>query len=666
MSSRKRSARPVGNRNARRSTRLFLEDLESRIVLSSVLPLKWSFTTPYGQLITSASQSVSAPTAPGTPRLGFVLGSAPTASPQGPPSGVHTLQFTGPFGYSPQQLNQAYETTAGITLAGGIVGTGAGQTIAIVDPGDNPAFLNFTGGAGVGALAYYDSFWGIQDPPSFQKYDGENGAKLPNDGVGYSIGDAGVEIALDIEAVHAMAPDASIDLVEARTFTNLSGPGGIMQAAKTAASLPGVSVVSMSFGANLEFFGDGAFEQHLDKLFLAPAVAANPGVTFLASTGDSSNKYGPDYPSVSPLVVGVGGTSLYVNPTTYGASSYSWGGETAWSGGGGGVSNTYTEPTWQESVQSTGFRTVPDISSDANPNTGLAVYDPYDFGAATPWDPIGGTSLSSPTWAGLIAIADQGRVLLGGTTLGGPAQTLPELYALDAGGTNYAPPGNDLSGNSYYHDITQGTDFDPPTVGYDLATGIGSPVGNHLFPALASYGLASQAVITIQPPSSVIAQGQFGLIVQAETPDGTVDPGFTGTGTLSLLSGPAGATFTPVAVQFSQGVGVFDGISLSQLSNGTDYIFQVSVASGSTTFPLVTTTPVDVSSPATPGVGVFYPLPIDSSLHRDVNLADSDSVNPTDVLYLVYSTEFASSSGELVLEEHLDVIEQGHLNHRPG
>jgi hypothetical protein len=646
MSSRKRSARPVGNRNTRRSTRLFLEDLESRIVLS---PGSWSFTTPYGELITSASQSVSAPTAPGAAKLGFILASAPTASPQGPPSGVHTQQFTGPIGYSPQQLNQAYETTAGITLAGGIVGNGAGQTIAVVDPGDNPAFLNFTGGAAVGALAAYDAYWGIPNPPSLQKYDGQTGAELPNNGVGFSIGDAGVEIALDIESAHAMAPDAKIDLVES-TQSAITGPGNLMKAAETAASLPGVSVVSMSFGGYFEFFGEGAIQKQLDKLYLAPAEAANPGVTFLASTGDNSNEFGPIYPSVSPLVVGVGGTSLYVKPTTYGASSYSWGGETAWSGGGGGISNTYTEPTWQESVQSTGFRTVPDISADANPNTGLAVYDPYDFGASTPWDPVGGTSLSSPTWAGLVAIADQGRVLLGGTTLGGPAQTLPELYALDNGGTNYVPPGNDSSGNSYYHDITQGTDFIPPTVGYDLATGIGSPVGNHLLPALASYGLASQAVITIQPPSSVIAQGQFGLIVQAETPDGTVDPGFTGTGTLSLSSGPVGATFTPVAVQFSQGVGVFDGISLSQLSNGTDYIFQVSLASGTTTFPLVTTTPVDVSSPATPGVGVFYPLPIDSSLHRDVNLADSDSVNPTNVLYLVYSTDFASSSGELVLE----------------
>ncbi len=405
-------------------------------------------------MITSATQSASASTAPGGVKLDFIVGGAPSASPLRPQSGAHTLQFTGAVGYSPLQLNQAYETTAGITLAGGIIGNGAGQTIAVVDPGDNPAFLNFSRRCGRWCPRCLRFVLGHpRIPPASRSTTVQTGAALPNNGVGFSIGDAGIEIALDIEAVHAMAPDASIDLVEA-TQSNLFGPGGLMQAAETAASLPGVSVVSMSFGENFESSGQGYIEQELDNEYLAPALAANPGVTFLASTGDSSNAPGaaPIYPSVSPLVVAVGGTTLTVNGTS---PNYSWGGETAWYGGGGGVSNTYSEPTWQESVQSTGDRTVPDVSSDANPDTGLAVYDPYDFGTSTPWDPIGGTSLSSPTWAGLVAIADQGRAILGGATLGGPSQTLPALYALNDGGTNYAPR-EQLRGNSYFHDITHG------------------------------------------------------------------------------------------------------------------------------------------------------------------------------------------------------------------
>ena len=104
----------------------------------------------------------------------------------------------------------------------------------------------------------------------------------------------------------------------------------------------------------------------------------------------------------------------------------------------------YAEPAYQESVQSTGARTVPDVSSDANPNTGLAVFDPFDFGSATPWDAIGGTSLSSPTVAGLVAIADQGLASAGEGTLGGPSQTLPGAHmytALNAGGTNVCSTG---------------------------------------------------------------------------------------------------------------------------------------------------------------------------------------------------------------------------------
>ena len=268
--------------------------------------------------------------------------------------------------------------------------------------------------------------------------------------------------------------------------------------------------------------------------------------------------------------MGVGGTSLHINGT---AGNSTWGSEQSWGygsdsycpscGSGGGISNTYKEPSWQEGVQSFGQRTIPDISSDADPATGVAVYDPANYSGG--WVEVGGTSLASPSWAGFIAIANQGRVINGGKDLGGPSVTLPALYSL--------PYSTD------FHDITSGfgNPF-TPTVGYDLVTGLGTPVGNLLIPDLAAFGLASQAAVTIQPPSTVIADGQFGLQVAAETANGGVDSSFNGTAEISIASGPAGGTLSgTTTVSFSAGLAVFDGISLSQLSNGTDYTLSMQV-----------------------------------------------------------------------------------------
>ena len=108
---------------------------------------------------------------------------------------------------------------------------------------------------------------------------------------------------------------------------------------------------------------------------------------------------------------------------------------------------------------------------DGNPNTGVPVYDSYDFGGSTPWGLYGGTSLATPMYAGIIAIADQGRVLNGLSTLDGPSQTLPKLYSISA---------------SDMHDVTTGNNFYAAGVGYDLVTGRGSPIINLLANDLAS------------------------------------------------------------------------------------------------------------------------------------------------------------------------------------
>jgi len=122
------------------------------------------------------------------------------------------------------------------------------------------------------------------------------------------------------------------------------------------------------------------------------------------------------------------------------------------------------------------------VAFDADPSTGVAMYDSYDY-PSNPWLRDGGTSLATPCWAGLIAIADQMRVAMGRTTLNGASQTLPALYSL---------PSQD------FHDITRGSNGGYTAgKGYDEVTGLGSPVANLLVPALAAYrkpnGLVTKA-----------------------------------------------------------------------------------------------------------------------------------------------------------------------------
>ena len=106
------------------------------------------------------------------------------------------------------------------------------------------------------------------------------------------------------------------------------------------------------------------------------------------------------------------------------------------------LSRAETEPTYQRSVQSTGVRTVPDVSADADPNTGVLVYTTTPSNGQGSWYQVGGTSLSAPIWAATIAIADQGRVLAHKGTLDGATQTLPALYS--------AP-------STAFHDVTRGS-----------------------------------------------------------------------------------------------------------------------------------------------------------------------------------------------------------------
>ncbi len=288
-----------------------------------------------------------------------------------------------------------------------------------------------------------------------------------------------------------MAPMANIILFEADDASD-----NLYTAVQTAANTPGVVAVSMSWSGP-EFSGESSYDStyfttppgHIGGSATLGGTGLPGNVTFLAATGDygpyapGTTTLTPQYPAASPNVVAVGGTTLSVNGNAYG-------GETAWGngtdsgfyyGGGGGISAFESQPAYQKGVVnafSTVQRTYPDVAADADPGSGVSIYDTYDFGSSTPWATYGGTSLACPLWAGIVAVADEGRAIAGKGSLDGPSQTLPQLYKLPA---------------ADFNDITTGNNGYLAGPGYDLATGIGTPVANLLVPALMAGPVVSTA-----------------------------------------------------------------------------------------------------------------------------------------------------------------------------
>jgi subtilase family serine protease len=266
-----------------------------------------------------------------------------------------------------------------------------------------------------------------------------------------------VEVALDVEWAHAVAPKATILLVEAPS-NSLSD----LVAAVDVAVRDGASVVSMSWTAG-EFSGETSLDNHF----------VSNGVTFLAASGDSGT--GVAYPAASPDVVGVGGTTL----TLTASGSYS--SETAWSGSGGGLSTMEREPSFQSQFQipddSRGYRGSPDVSYNANPGTGYAIYDSVAISGYSGWFQVGGTSAGTPQWAGLFAIANSLRVAARKSNL---SSTNTPVYSL----AKAAPTAD-------FHAVTQGTNGTCGTIctalaGYDYVTGVGTPQAAALINALVA------------------------------------------------------------------------------------------------------------------------------------------------------------------------------------
>jgi hypothetical protein len=338
-----------------------------------------------------------------------------------------------PGGYTPAQMRHAYGYDQIFFEGGSIVGDGTGQTIAIVNAYHTPN--------AAADLAAFSTYFGLPAPPSFVQVDQYGGTSFPGSSPGWAL-----ETALDVQWAHALAPGASILLVEA----NSASFSDLMAAVDYARNYEGVSVVSLSWGAN-EF----STETNRDQYFTTPA--GHTGVTFVGAAGNSG---GPGvYPAYSPNVLAVGGTTLTLDAAGNRIS------ETAWSGSGGGISQYEAQPYWQNGVvtQTTTHRAMPDVAFEANPSTGVPVYDTYNNTVSAPWTKVAGTSFAAPAWASLVTIANQGRELAG----------LPMLDMTGLMTTLYAMPAdnfNDITSGSSGGSIPQSA-----APGYDLVTGRGTP-----------------------------------------------------------------------------------------------------------------------------------------------------------------------------------------------
>ena len=320
-----------------------------------------------------------------------------------------------PSGFGPADLHSAYNIT----------GNGSTTTIAIVDAyGYDKAESD---------LAAYRAQYGLPACTTangcFKKVDQNGGTNYPRMDTGWA-----QESALDLDMASAMCPNCKLVLVEAASasYSNLA------TAVRTAAGLPGVTVISNSYGGSET--GTTSYESAYNQ----------PGKAVTVSTGDSG--YGVQFPASSPHVIAVGGTHLVRASNARGWS------ETAWSSGGSGCSTVYAKPSFQTDALCT-KRMEADVSAVGDPNTGVAVYGPVNR-STSGWLVFGGTSVSAP--------------LIGG------------IY----GNTGHAPTGaaTIYANKSQLNDVTSGTNgtcggtyFCTAGSGYDGPTGLGTPNGTGPF-----------------------------------------------------------------------------------------------------------------------------------------------------------------------------------------
>jgi hypothetical protein len=407
------------------------------------------------------------------------------------------------YGYGPSQLQSAYNLTSASAS------DGSGRTVALVDAYDDPTAAS--------DLAAYRSAAGLP-AANFTKVN-QNGAASPLPAEAPASDDWTLEESLDLDMVSAICPLCKIVLVEA---TNDSGTG-LYVAENTAASLAGY--VSNSWGGS-----DSSSDASLDSSYFD-----HPGVVITASAGDGGYAAGTIYPATSQYVVAVGGTHL-----TTASNSRGWT-ETVWDtssseGTGSGCSRYETKPTWQTDTGCS-KRTDNDVAADADPATGVAVYDTSNGNGG--WNQVGGTSASSPIIAATYALAGNP-----GTT---PAQ---DIY----------------QHTSSLYDVTSGSDGScsgsylcTAETGYDGPTGWGTPNGLGAFG-----GSTTGGSVTANNPGNQTGTVGTAVSLQLSASGGTAPYTWTATGLPTGLSISSGGLITGTPT----GTGTFSVTATAKDSTG--------------------------------------------------------------------------------------------------
>jgi subtilase family serine protease len=341
--------------------------------------------------------------------------------------------------FTPAQIRHAYGFDQ-------IKNRGAGQVIGIVDAYDDPNVQ--------ADLAVFGSHFNL---PACTASNGCFREVYENNRRPAANANWSLEISLDVQWAHAVAPQATILLVETSSNSLTDLIAGVDLAVRN-----GASVVSMSWMSG-EFSGETALDNHF----------ISNGVTFFAASGDYGT--GTAYPAASPNVIGVGGTTLKAD------SQGNYQSETAWSGSGGGISYYEHEPAYQAVLglpsDSAGKRGIPDVSYNGDPGTGFAVYDSVAINGLTGWLQVGGTSAGTPQWAALMAITNSMRA----------AARKANLNAANSAVYSQAK----TNAATAFHSVTQGTNGSCGAIctartGYDYITGVGTPQSNNLVSSLSA------------------------------------------------------------------------------------------------------------------------------------------------------------------------------------
>ncbi len=525
----------------------------------SVDAVSSAFQVTFGRVATADGEFTSAVTAPSLPAdiSPAVLGihglqphihRRPLSMPKGQPRQTINLGS----GYTPSQIAAAYS-------AAGISATGAGQTIAFYElafpsSGDLSSFWSTVGSS--------------QTTANVQQVTVGGGPATGTDS------DTQEEAALDVEWAGALAPGATLRVYGANENDPALNDEILQQVYADIPNNPTMHQLCICIGGN-------ELEVEKDYLIIQAQYMANlasAGVSVLVASGDNgANVDGAlqtTYPTSDPDVTGVGGTSLTLGSGNTVTS------ETAWSGSGGGVSTIFSIPSWQTGAGvplGSTMRLVPDVSATSDPNLGALVV----FGSTSTDNGqtvVGGTSWATPIWAAFCALMNQGKT----TPLG---LLNPRLYPLIS--------------SSSFRDITSGNNgYYSAGIGYDLCTGLGSPLLMGLMAApltpAASLGVAGQLgsrTTTLGQPATfyVVGAGPGPLGYQWQR-----EPLGSSTFTNLANSGTYGGVTTPMLV--------VDGTTSAM--SGDRFQCVVSNASGS-----VTSSPADVLTVNPVGVSTLAGWP---------------------------------------------------------